>query len=50
MTRIRSIVAILSIALVLTMSSSTAQIQVFDPSNYAQNLQTAANTLKQINN
>ena len=50
MTRIRSIVAILSIALLLTMGSSTAQIQVFDPSNYAQNLQTAANTLRQINN
>lgn len=50
MTRIRSVVAILSIALLLTMGSSTAQIQVFDPSNYAQNLQTAANTLKQINN
>ena len=50
MTRIRLIVAILSIALVLTMGSSTAQIQVFDPSNYAQNLQTAANTLRQINN
>jgi P-type conjugative transfer protein TrbJ len=50
MTRIRSIVAILSIALLLTTGSSTAQIQVFDPSNYAQNLQTAANTLKQINN
>jgi type IV secretion system protein TrbJ len=50
MTRIRSIVAILSIVLLLTMGSSTAQIQVFDPSNYAQNLQTAANTLKQINN
>lgn len=50
MTRMRSIAAILSIAIVLTMGSSTAQIQVFDPSNYAQNLQTAANTLKQINN
>ena len=50
MTRMRSIAAILSIAVVLTMGSSTAQIQVFDPSNYAQNLQTAANTLKQINN
>ena len=50
MTRIRSIVAILSIALLLTMGSSTAQSQVFDPANYAQNLQTAANTLKQINN
>ena len=50
MIRIRSIVAIPSIALILTMGSSTAQIQVFDPSNYAQNLQTAANTLKQINN
>ncbi len=50
MIRIRMIAAILSIALVLTVGSSTAQIQVFDPSNYAQNLQTAANTLKQINN
>ena len=50
MNRIRSIAAILSIALLLTMGSSTAQIEVFDPSNYAQNLQTAANTLKQINN
>lgn len=50
MIRIRSIAAILSIVLILTMGSSTAQVQVFDPSNYAQNLQTAANTLKQINN
>ena len=50
MIRICSIVAILAFAVVLTMGSSTAQIQVFDPANYAQNLQTAANTLKQINN
>jgi type IV secretion system protein TrbJ len=50
MMHIRSIAAILVVALLLTMGPSTAQIQVFDPSNYAQNLQTAANTLKQINN
>lgn len=50
MIRTRLIVAILSIALLLTVGPSTAQVQVFDPSNYTQNLQTAANTLKQINN
>jgi type IV secretion system protein TrbJ len=50
MTRIRSIAAILLVALILTSGPSTAQIQVFDPGNYAQNVQTAANTLKQINN
>jgi type IV secretion system protein TrbJ len=50
MIRIRPIATILSIALLLSMGPGTAQIQVFDPSNYAQNLQTAANTLKQINN
>lgn len=50
MTRLRSIAAIVSIALLLSMGPGTAQIEVFDPSNYAQNLQTAANTLKQINN
>jgi type IV secretion system protein TrbJ len=50
MIRIRIIAAILSIALLLTMGPGSAQMQVFDPSNYAQNLQTAANTLKQINN
>ena len=50
MNRIRSIAAILSIVLVLTMGPGSAQIQVFDSANYAQNLQTAANTLKQINN
>jgi P-type conjugative transfer protein TrbJ len=50
MTRIRSIAAILSVVVILIMGPGSAQIQVFDPSNYAQNLQTAANTLKQINN
>jgi P-type conjugative transfer protein TrbJ len=32
------------------MGPGAAKMQVFDPANYAQNLQTAANTLKQINN
>jgi len=50
MIHIRSIAAILVVTLLLTTGPSTAQIQVFDPANYAQNLQTAANTLKQINN
>jgi type IV secretion system protein TrbJ len=50
MIRSRIIAAILSIALLLSVGPGSAQIQVFDPVNYAQNLQTAANTLKQINN
>lgn len=50
MIRKRLISVVMLLVLVLTMGSSTAQIQVFDPTNYAQNLQTAANTLKQINN
>jgi len=47
---IRSMIAVMSIALVLTIGPSTAQMVVYDPSNFAQNVQTAANTLKQINN
>ncbi len=50
MMRIRSIVAVVSIALVMMMGPGTAQMVVYDPSNFAQNVQTAANTLKQINN
>jgi P-type conjugative transfer protein TrbJ len=41
-----------SLAMGLTMTSTPAQAQltVFDPSNYSQNLLTAARTLQQINN
>src|SRR5260370_9789270 len=51
MTHIRSIAAIGAVALAFVLvSPSLAQITVFDPSNYSQNLMTAANTLKQIDN
>jgi P-type conjugative transfer protein TrbJ len=54
MTRNRFRISASRLALVLALSltplgSSRAQI-VFDPSNYAQNVMTAANTLQQINN
>jgi P-type conjugative transfer protein TrbJ len=54
MTRNRVRISASCLALVLALSltplgSSRAQI-VFDPSNYAQNVMTAANTLQQINN
>jgi P-type conjugative transfer protein TrbJ len=52
MTRIRQFVAasavVLSIAYV--MPPSSAQVVVFDPNNYAQNVLTAARALQQINN
>ncbi len=52
MTRIRRIVAASAFALSLAYPSdpASAQIMVFDPTNYAQNVMTAANTLQQINN
>src|SRR5260370_20414960 len=51
MTHIRSIAAIGAVALAFVLvTPSLAQITVFDPSNYSQNLMTAANTLKQIDN
>ena len=50
MIRIRTIAAIALIACMLTLNPGAAQLTVYDPANYAQNLQTAANTLKQINN
>lgn len=54
MTRNRSRISVSSLALAFALSlaplgASHAQI-VFDPSNYAQNVMTAANTLQQINN
>lgn len=39
-----------SLAMALTCSPARAQFTVFDPSNYSQNLLTAARTLQQINN
>ena len=50
MIRIRSILAVVLLALILNMGPGAAQMVVYDPSNFAQNVQTAANTLKQINN
>jgi P-type conjugative transfer protein TrbJ len=47
----RSVAAIITIsASLFAASPSAAQIAVFDPSNYSQNLMTAANTLRQIDN
>jgi P-type conjugative transfer protein TrbJ len=43
----------LALALALSLAplgATRAQLMVFDPSNYAQNVMTAANTLQQINN
>lgn len=39
-----------SLAMALTCTPACAQFTVFDPSNYSQNLLTAARTLQQINN
>ena len=52
MTRIRRFAAVSAFALSLTSLSApaSAQFMVFDPTNYAQNVLTAANTLQQINN
>ncbi len=52
MTRLRRLAAASAFALSLASSSApaSAQFMVFDPTNYAQNVMTAANTLQQINN
>jgi P-type conjugative transfer protein TrbJ len=51
MTRLRSVVTIVTVATALfAVAPCAAQLAVFDPSNYSQNLMTAANTLKQIDN
>jgi P-type conjugative transfer protein TrbJ len=52
MTRIRRVAAASAFALSLAFLSApvSAQFVVFDPTNYAQNVLTAANTLQQINN
>jgi P-type conjugative transfer protein TrbJ len=51
MNRIRSLTAIAAITTALfVVPPSSAQLTVFDPSNYSQNLLTAAHTLQQVNN
>jgi P-type conjugative transfer protein TrbJ len=52
MTSIRRLAAASAFALSLAFLSApaSAQFMVFDPTNYAQNVMTAANTLQQINN
>lgn len=50
MTRRHLLPAAILFALWTATLPASAQIAVFDPSNYAQNIQTAANTLRQIEN
>ncbi|WP_292532906.1 P-type conjugative transfer protein TrbJ [Methylocystis sp.] len=55
MNRSRFPISVSSLALALALSlaplgATRAQFMVFDPSNYTQNIMTAANTLQQINN
>jgi P-type conjugative transfer protein TrbJ len=45
-----SVVASIGVGMVGALSPASAQMSVFDPSNYAQNVLTAARTLTQINN
>jgi P-type conjugative transfer protein TrbJ len=49
--RVRTLLATVSLTAVLVAGGSArAQMTVFDPSNYSQNLLTAARTLQQVNN
>ncbi|MBV8743946.1 MAG: P-type conjugative transfer protein TrbJ, partial [Xanthobacteraceae bacterium] len=52
MSRLRRVItsSIVAITLALSVQSTSAQLVVFDPNNYAQNVLTAARTLQQINN
>ena len=51
MNRISRLVAVSAVALIIGFTSpSLAQVVVFDPNNYAQNVLTAARALQQINN
>lgn len=52
MNRLRTLASASAVALTLSFAtfSSSAQIVVFDPNNYAQNVLTAARALQQINN
>jgi P-type conjugative transfer protein TrbJ len=48
---VRHLAAVSAVVLSLVFAApASAQFVVFDPSNYAQNVITAANTLQQINN
>ncbi len=51
MNRKHSLAAATAVVILLSLNSpSSAQLAVFDPTNYTQNVMTAANTLQQINN
>jgi P-type conjugative transfer protein TrbJ len=50
MNRKSSLAAATAVVMLLSHTPSSAQLAVFDPTNYAQNVMTAANTLQQINN
>src|SRR5689334_8947871 len=52
MSRFRHVItgSIAAITLALSVESASAQLVVFDPNNYAQNVLTAARALQQINN
>ena len=52
MSRLRRVItsSIVAITVALSVQSTSAQLVVFDPNNYAQNVLTAARTLQQINN
>lgn len=50
MTRRLLLLGLFVLAVSMASPRASAQIAVFDPSNYAQNIQTAANTLRQIEN
>jgi type IV secretion system protein TrbJ len=44
-----AVASVLAVAVVVGPKQSSAQLVVFDPNNYAQNVLTAARTLQQIN-
>jgi len=47
----KPLAAATAVAILLSLNSpSSSQLAVFDPTNYAQNVMTASNTLRQINN
>src|ERR1700732_3177180 len=48
--RQRVATSVLTLLLVFSTARSSAQVVVFDPNNYAQNLLTAARALQQVNN
>ena len=45
-----AIASIVAITVAASLTPASAQLVVFDPNNYAQNVLTAARTLQQINN